>query len=75
MRVTAVYDVEGLILAAVITEEGYNGPLPVAAAGLALGVFDVPSRSDNLPEGDGRQLEAICVGHRVDVTSKTLRLS
>ncbi len=74
MRVTAVYDAEGLILAAVITEEGYNGPLPVSAAGQAVGVFDVPSQSDSLLEGDSRQLEAICLGHRVDMALKTLRV-
>lgn len=75
MRVTAVYDAEGLIMAAVVTEQGYDGPLPVAGADQAVGVFDVPNQDESPLEDDGRALEAVCLGHRVDVTSKTLTAS
>ena len=68
MRITALHDADGLILAAVVTEDDYDGPLPVAGEDTEVGVFDVPTAAEGL------QLEEICLNHRVNSHSKSLIL-
>lgn len=64
MKITAVFDNEGTILAAVMENEEYDGPKPEPAEGMHSGTFDVPASADVLG------LEEICSTFRVDPRSK-----
>lgn len=67
MRLIALYDADGRILAAAgITDEGTPGPVPVAGEGTEVGTFDVPESLSELP------LDEICNRLRVDSQSKRL---
>jgi hypothetical protein len=66
MRITAVYDADGTILAAVVTGPDYAGPVPVPADGAELGEFDVPDPAAEM------RLDEICSGFRVDRSDKRL---
>lgn len=60
MRITAVYDKSGAILAAVEIDDHYSGPVPVASAtDHSVRTFDVPERMRKL------QFDEICSGLRV----------
>jgi hypothetical protein len=64
MRITALYDRDGLILAAAKVDDDYAGPVPVATEeGTEVGTFEVPEvRSD-------QQLDEICRALRVSAGS------
>jgi hypothetical protein len=66
MKIIAVYDNEGRILAAVMDDGKYRGPRPVPAEGTHGGTFEVPASVHSL------SLEEICTTFRVDPKSKTL---
>jgi len=64
MRITALYDRDGVILAAVEVDADYAGPLPVATEdGTEVATFDVP---DDRRE---QALDEICLGVRVSARS------
>ena len=67
MKITAVFDKDGRILAGVIDDEKYDGPRPMPTEGTQAGTFDVPA-SDN-----ALGLEEICKSFRVDAKSKSLK--
>ncbi|WP_026926123.1 hypothetical protein [Granulicoccus phenolivorans] len=68
MRIRAVYDAEGVIVAAVELENGHAGPVPVATEpGHGMGTFDVPIGTQ---EADAElTLEQVCRQLRVDTAS------
>jgi hypothetical protein len=66
MRITALYDPNGVILAAVAVDDAYDGPVPVASEGTEVGTFDVPTSVGELP------LDELCVRHRIDTESRQL---
>jgi hypothetical protein len=66
MKITAVYDNDGRILAAVMDDGKYDGPRPVPAEGMQGGTFDLPASANSLG------LEEICTTFRVDAKSKSL---
>jgi hypothetical protein len=66
MKITALYDADGLILAAVESTGRYDHPVPVASEGTEVGTFDVPT------EAAESRLDEICLSHRVDVGSQRL---
>ena len=66
MKITALYDRDGLILAAAESTGQYDDPVPVASDGNEVGTFDVPSSAAQLG------LVEICTSLRVDVSSKRL---
>lgn len=66
MRITALYNKEGVIEAAVMVDGEYRGPVPVAEDGDTLGTFEVPQAAAEL------RLDDICRTFRVDARSKTL---
>lgn len=66
MRVIALYDRDGTILAAAAVDAGYRGPVPVASEGTEVGLFDVPDSATDL------RLDEICASCRVDGVRKCL---
>jgi hypothetical protein len=66
MRIIALYDADGRILAAAAIEGHYRGPVPVASEGTEVGMFDVPESASVL------RLDEICTLHRVDPRAKCL---
>lgn len=73
MKITALYNDRGAILAASQVDEGtYRepghgpSPVPVAARGAKVGVFDVPATLSKRP------LDEICTSLKVDIRSKRL---
>jgi len=68
MKITALYNAGGAILAAVAIDDSYDGPVvvPVASRGTKVGVFDVPESVSKL------RLDEICTSLRVDVRSQRL---
>lgn len=66
MRIMALHNSDGRILAAVVIDGQYNGPVPVATADTALGTFDVPPSFLKLP------LDEIAKNLRVDAASQRL---
>ena len=68
MKITALYNADGIILAAVVIDGRYDGPLPVpvASEGTEVGTFDVPSSATE------SRLDEICKVFRVDTRSKRL---
>jgi hypothetical protein len=66
MNITAVYDENGRILAAVVDDGEYDGPQPVPGEGARVGTFAVPDALN------GRALEDICIALRVDTASNRL---
>jgi hypothetical protein len=66
MRIMALHNSEGQILAAVVVDGQYNGPVPVPSEGTTLGTFDVPASFNKLP------LDEIAKNLRVDAVSRSL---
>jgi hypothetical protein len=68
MKITALYDKQGVILAAVPLDDRYDGPVlvPVASDGNKVGTFEVP-----VSAGESR-LDKICTLFRVDARSQRL---
>lgn len=70
MKITALYNARGAILAAASVDDAYRGqgrgPVPVASRGAKVGVFDVPESLSKRP------LDEICTSLKVDVRSKRL---
>jgi hypothetical protein len=66
MKITALYDGDGHILAAVVDNGEYDIPRPVAGEGQKSGTFEVPQSAETL------SLEQICTTFRVDPTSNRL---
>jgi hypothetical protein len=69
MRIIALYNAEGLILAAVAIDGQYHGPVPVASEGTKVDMFDVPASGEGASE---LRLDEICTNFRVDVGSRRL---
>jgi hypothetical protein len=69
MKIIALHDEKGAILAAVEVDSASSGgpvPVPVAAPGTSVDTFDVPASVH------GYSLEEVCTQFRVDVGSKRL---
>jgi len=70
MKITALYNNRGAILAAAPVDDAYKGPgrgpVPVASRGAKVGVFDVPESLSKRP------LNEICTSLKVDARSKRL---
>lgn len=66
MRITAVFDADGTILAAVPTDPDYIGPVPAPPEGTEVEEFDVPDSATEM------QLDELCAGFRVDKGEKRL---
>jgi hypothetical protein len=66
MKIQALYDGAGTIIAAVEIYDGYAGPVPVSADGAEMAHFDVPETLA------GSTLEEICRTVRVDPASRAL---
>ena len=69
MKITALYNTSGAILAAVETNESYDGPIVVPVAsrrGTKVSVFEVPEFVSKL------RIDEICMSLRVDVRSGRL---
>jgi len=67
MRLTVLYDPDGVILAAVEETGRHDHPVPVVSGGNAVGSFLVP------PAVAKSSLETICLSHRVEPGSEELR--
>lgn len=67
MRITALYDAHGRILAAAEVDDEHGGPVPVPTEGTEVDTFEVPENAARL------RLDEICISHRVDVGAKQLR--
>ena len=70
VKITAAYDSDGRILAAII-DEGYEGPRPVPGEGIQVGTFDVGT-SDVSADVNSLSLEEICTTFRIDPESQGL---
>jgi hypothetical protein len=68
MKILALYNAEGHILAAVIEDDNHKGPKlrPVAPHGATLGTFEVPEQARK------HSLSEICANHKIDVGGKRL---
>lgn len=66
MKITALYDGDGRILAGIVDDGKYDGPRPVADKTTHIATFEVPLESAKL------SLEQICLTHRVDHGAKKL---
>jgi hypothetical protein len=66
MKITALYDQKGRILAATVVRDDMNGPVPVATKGSKLGTFEVPLALRDL------ELHELCFGHRIDARGNRL---
>ena len=66
MKITALYDQKGKILAAAVVRDDMNGPVPVAGKGSKVGTFEVPLASRELG------LAELCSSHRIDARASRL---
>lgn len=66
MRLAALYDPRGSIVAAVVVVAGEDGPRPVPTHDLRLHEFEIPESHRSL------RLDEMCRRLRVDVRSKRL---
>ena len=68
MKIVALYNAEGRILAAVVDNDHHKGPKlrPVASDGNTLGTFEVPEPARK------QTLSEICANHKIDVGGKRL---
>jgi hypothetical protein len=66
MKMTAVYDDGGRILAAIIDDGKYDGPRPVADDKTHSGTFEVPAEAARL------SLEELCTTYRIDPSASQL---
>ena len=66
MKITALYDSEGIILAGVVDDGRYDLPRPKPQDGQQVGTFDVP------PTFAALALDEICTTFRVDTRSMGL---
>ena len=66
MRILAVYDSTGRILAAAEIDADYAGPVPVAGDGHETGEFDVPESARDL------DFAAVCTRMRVNPEQRRL---
>lgn len=66
MKIVALYNAEGRILAAVVDNDHHKGPKlrPVASRGNTLGTFEVPEPARK------HSLSEICASHKIDVGAK-----
>ncbi|HEV7562595.1 MAG TPA: hypothetical protein VGO24_03755 [Solirubrobacterales bacterium] len=67
MRIAALYDAHGRILAAAPIDEERGGPVPVATEGTEVHTFEVPENAARM------RLDEICTSFRVDVGARQLR--
>ena len=68
MKIVALHNAEGHILAAVIEDDDHKGPKlrPVPPPGATLGTFEVPEPARK------HTLSEICANHKIDVSGKRL---
>jgi hypothetical protein len=66
MKITVLYDSDGVIIAGAPHTGNYDDPVPVASDGTKAGTFDVPRSAVEL------RLDEICTSFRVDPTSQQL---
>jgi hypothetical protein len=66
MKITAVYDRQGKILAAAIVDDDMSGPIPQASKGSKAATFEVPQHLRDLG------LHELCSGHRIDAKKTQL---
>jgi hypothetical protein len=68
MKIVALYNAEGHILAAVVDDDHHKGPKlrPVPPPGATLGTFEVPEPARK------HTLSEICANHKIDVGGKRL---
>ncbi len=66
MRINAVFDADGRILAASVAGGDYDGPMPVASEDQQTATLEVPEDF-----GDST-LEEVCLGMRVDPSGNRL---
>ncbi|MFL6623708.1 MAG: hypothetical protein ACJ8J7_06150 [Sulfurifustaceae bacterium] len=67
MKITALYDENGVILAAAEHTGRYDDPVPVASTpGTKVATFEVPT------EAARSRLDEICLSHQVDVAAQRL---
>jgi len=66
MKITAVYNRAGRILAAAIVDGDGGGPIPLASKGTKAGTFEVPLASRELG------LVKLCSSHRIDARASRL---
>jgi len=64
MKITAVYNRAGKILAAAVVSDERGGPIPVASKGVKSGVFEVPEALRDL------ELHTLCSSHRIDTRKR-----
>lgn len=69
MKLAAVYDNDGRILAGIIDDGRYDRPRPLSDDKTQGGIFEVPQAADQL------SLAEICTTYRVDPGSKQLMRS
>jgi hypothetical protein len=72
MKITAVYDNEGTILAAVIDDGRYDLPRPVPMDGQQGGTFDLPPATQAAASVTAPSLADICTTFKVDPKSMSL---
>lgn len=60
MKLEAVFDAKGTIVAAILFEGDESRPRPVPSKGQSVGVFDVPERCAKIP------LRELCMSMRID---------
>jgi len=63
MKIVALYNAEGRILAAVVDDDHHKGP---KLRPVALGTFEVPEQARK------NTLSEICANHKIDVSGKRL---
>jgi hypothetical protein len=66
MKLTAVYDGNGRILAGILDDGRYDGPRPVPDDNSHVGTFDIPTEAAKV------SLEEICTTFKVDHGAKKL---
>ena len=66
MKITALYNQSGKILAAAVVRDDMKGPVPVASKGSKVGTFEVPLALREL------ELHQLCLGHRIDTRGNRL---
>jgi hypothetical protein len=66
MKITALYNKTGKILAAAVVRDDIKGPVPVASKGSKVGTFEVPLALRDL------ELHQLCTGHRIDARGNRL---
>jgi hypothetical protein len=66
MKITALYNKTGRILAAAVVRDDMKGPVPVASKGSKVGTFEVPLALRHL------ELHHLCSGHRIDTRGNRL---